>query len=59
MGYKAAMLESEERYGDSDVIARVYMKKALDWHKIDKPKDFNNFSIFLKEYPMQLITLTP
>jgi len=53
------MLESEERYGDSDVIARVYMKKALDWHKIDKPKDFNNFSIFLKEYPMQLITLTP
>ncbi|KAH3781799.1 hypothetical protein DPMN_159705 [Dreissena polymorpha] len=38
-GYKAAMVECKDRYGDSDVIARPYVKKALDWQKIDKPKD--------------------
>ncbi|XP_052237805.1 uncharacterized protein LOC127849123 [Dreissena polymorpha] len=50
-GYKAAFKEFEERYGDADVIAQTYIKKALDWSiiKADNPKSLDEFAIFLRE----------
>ncbi|XP_033120783.1 uncharacterized protein LOC117119913 [Anneissia japonica] len=49
--YSAAMKELEDRYGDQDVIANAFMKKALAWPPIrsDNPKSLDVFSIFLCE----------
>ena len=50
-GYNAALKEFRDRYGDTDVIAQSYIKKALDWPiiKTDDAKALDSFSIYLKE----------
>ncbi|XP_014672653.1 PREDICTED: uncharacterized protein LOC106813111 [Priapulus caudatus] len=50
-GYQAAMKELEERYGDVEVIANAFIRKALTWPtiKADDAKALGDFSIFLTE----------
>lgn len=50
-GYKAAPEELKDRYGDPDIIAQAYVKKALDWPpmKPDNAKTLDQFAIFLCE----------
>ena len=50
-GYKAALKEFRDKYGDTDVIAQSYnIKKALDWPIIKTvAKALDSFSIYLKE----------
>ena len=50
-GYNAALKEFRDRYGDTDVIAQSYIKKALDWPiiKTDDAKALDSFSVYLKE----------
>ena len=50
-GYTIAMHELEERYGDPEVIATAFVKRALNWQTIkpDNAKAFDEFSIFLTE----------
>ncbi|VDI41133.1 Hypothetical predicted protein [Mytilus galloprovincialis] len=50
-GYEAALEEFNDRYGDPDVIAHAYVKRALDWSVIkpDNAKALDDFSIFLRE----------
>jgi len=50
-GYMAALDEFKDRYGDSDVIAQAYVKKALDWPiiKPDNGKALDEYAIFLRE----------
>ncbi|XP_062567166.1 CAP-Gly domain-containing linker protein 1-like [Saccostrea cucullata] len=50
-GYKAALEELKDRYGDPDIIAQAYVKKALDWPvvKQENAKDLDQFAIFLRE----------
>jgi hypothetical protein len=36
--YKAAMKQLEDRYGDTEVIANAFIKKALEWPTL-KPGD--------------------
>ncbi|VDI00949.1 Hypothetical predicted protein [Mytilus galloprovincialis] len=47
-GYEAALEEFNDRYGDPDVIAHAYVKRALDWSVIkpDNAKAF--FDIFTR-----------
>lgn len=47
----AASDEFKHRYGDSDVIAKGYVKKALDWPiiKPDNGKALDGHAIFLSE----------
>ena len=40
------MKQLEERYGDHEVIANVFIKKALEWPSI-RPKSLNEFALFL------------
>ena len=51
MGFNAALAEFKERYGDPDVIAYEYVKRALDWPQIksDNSKGLHEFGIFLRE----------
>ena len=51
MGFNAALAEFKERYGDPDVIAYEYVKRALDWPQIksDNSKGLDEFGIFLRE----------
>ncbi|XP_037789362.1 uncharacterized protein LOC119584787 [Penaeus monodon] len=35
-GYKAAMKELEDCYGNNDAVAQAYIKKALDWPVIEE-----------------------
>lgn len=49
--FRAAMKQLEERYGDTEVIANAFIKKALDWTNV-KPGDtkaLDDFSLFLIE----------
>ncbi|KAL5010875.1 hypothetical protein ScPMuIL_013180 [Solemya velum] len=49
--FKAAMRQLEDRYGDEEVIATAFIKKALDWPDV-KPGDANSldeFALFLVE----------
>ena len=48
-GYKAAMKELDERFGDEDFVVSAFVKKALNWPviKADNPKGLDEFSIFL------------
>ena len=50
-GYEAAMKELNDRYGDHQVIANAFIKKALNWPNIkgDNPKSLDEFAIFLTE----------
>ena len=50
-GYNAALNEFEDRYGDPDVVAQAYVKKALGWHTIkpDNSKALDEYAIFLME----------
>lgn len=50
-GYKAALEELKDRYGDPDIIAQAYVKKALDWPPVkpDSAKTLDQFAIFLRE----------
>ncbi|XP_053389065.1 uncharacterized protein LOC128552083 [Mercenaria mercenaria] len=51
VGFTATMKEFKDRYGDPDVVANEYVKKALEWSviKADNPKALDQYSIFLKE----------
>ena len=50
-GYKTAIKELDERYGDQDVIINAYVNKALKWStiKADNPKELDKFAVYLKE----------
>lgn len=50
-GYKAELEELKDRYGDPDIIAQAYVKKALDWPPVkpDSAKTLDQFAIFLLE----------
>ena len=50
-GYKAAMDLLEERYGDTDVMASAFIKKALEWPTIRNGdiKSLDEFALFLIE----------
>jgi hypothetical protein len=50
-GYPAALCEFERRYGDCEIIANAFVKRALDWPlvKSDDPKGLDSLSIFLTE----------
>ncbi|CAC5418241.1 unnamed protein product [Mytilus coruscus] len=49
--YQAAMEQLEERYGNCEVIANAFIKKALDWPilKAGDSKGLDEFSLFLIE----------
>ncbi|KAK3086822.1 hypothetical protein FSP39_023974 [Pinctada imbricata] len=47
--YKAAMKQLEERYGDNEVIATAFIKKALDWPAVKDAKSLDEFALFLVE----------
>ncbi|CAC5406217.1 unnamed protein product [Mytilus coruscus] len=49
--YQALMRHLEERYGDTDVMASAFIKKALDWPSIKSGdiKSLNEFALFLVE----------
>ncbi|XP_062621125.1 uncharacterized protein LOC134282740 [Saccostrea cucullata] len=47
--YTAAMNQLEERYGDNEVIATAFIKKALDWPAVKDAKMLDEFSLFLVE----------
>jgi hypothetical protein len=54
IGYATATKELNTRYGDSDIIANAYIKKAMNWNKIEAnspnmPQQLDNYSIFLNE----------
>lgn len=51
IGFKATLKEFKERYGDPDVVANSYVKRALDWPFIkgDDPKALDAYNIFLVE----------
>ena len=51
IGFRAAMDELSNRYGNSDVIAAKYIRQALDWPiiKIENAKALDEFSIFMTE----------
>ena len=51
IGYDATWAEFLDRYGDSDVIAHAYVKKAINWPTVkpDNPKSLDDFAIFLRE----------
>ncbi|XP_014675467.1 PREDICTED: uncharacterized protein LOC106815516 [Priapulus caudatus] len=51
VGYKAAMDKLKNRYGDPEVIAAAYIKRALDWPVIkpDNAKALDDFAVFLME----------
>ncbi|XP_062588283.1 uncharacterized protein LOC134249947 [Saccostrea cucullata] len=49
--FEAAMRQLEERYGDTDVIATAFIRKALEWPSI-RPGDvrsLDEFALFLVE----------
>ncbi|XP_062566787.1 uncharacterized protein LOC134229094 [Saccostrea cucullata] len=50
-GYKAAMDEFKDRYGDPDIVAQAYVKKALNWSSIkqDNARGLDDYAIFLTE----------
>ena len=50
-GYPAALKELESRYGDVQLMAHSFIKKALEWPCIrqDNPKALDEFSILLVE----------
>lgn len=49
--FNAAMKQLEERYGDTEVIANTFIKKALDWPVIKSgdSKALDQFALFLIE----------
>ncbi|XP_014677761.1 PREDICTED: uncharacterized protein LOC106817594 [Priapulus caudatus] len=51
VGYKATMDELKTRYGDTEVVAAAYIKRALDWPVIkpDNAKALDDFAVFLME----------
>lgn len=50
-GYLQALDELKDRYGDPDVVAQTYVKKALNWPAIkpDNSKALDSYAIFLTE----------
>jgi hypothetical protein len=51
VGYPAALAELERRYGDKELVANAYIKRALDWPiiKSDNPSGLDSYAIFLVE----------
>ena len=51
IGYKAALDELKERYGDPEIVVNAYIKKALNWPIIKgtNSKALDEYSIFLQE----------
>ncbi|XP_071145322.1 uncharacterized protein [Mytilus edulis] len=49
--YSAAIKQLEERYGDTEVIAHAFIKRALEWPTIQAgdSKPLDDFSLFLIE----------
>ena len=50
-GYKGALDEFKDRYGDPDVTAQAYVKRALNWQTVeqDNTRALDDFAIFLIE----------
>ena len=50
-GYKAAIRELDERYGDQEITVQAFFTKALSWTpiKADNPKELDRFAVFLSE----------
>ncbi|XP_071094674.1 uncharacterized protein [Haliotis cracherodii] len=50
-GYKAAMAELEERYGNQETIANALIKRAMCWPNIkaDNAKSLDEYAVFLNE----------
>lgn len=50
-GYVAARKEFQDRYGDPEIVAQAYVRKALDWPVIkpENSKSLDDFAIFLTE----------
>ncbi|XP_061191629.1 uncharacterized protein LOC133199818 [Saccostrea echinata] len=50
-GYKAALDEFKDRYGDPDIVAQAYVRKALNWSSIkqDNARGLDDYAIFLTE----------
>ena len=50
-GYRSALAELADRYGDSHVIVNAFVRKALNWPcvKPDNVKGLDEFSLFLTE----------
>ncbi|XP_077982843.1 uncharacterized protein LOC144437710 [Glandiceps talaboti] len=51
IGYSKAMEELKTRYGDPEVVAAAYIKKALNWPAIksDDAKALDDYAVFLME----------
>jgi hypothetical protein len=55
MGYVAALAELNRRFGDPEVIAQAYVRKAIDWPVIkpvikpDDAKGLDEFALFIME----------
>lgn len=51
LGYPATIEEFDRRYGDSDIIAHAFMKRALEWPNIRQNDaiGLDSFGILLKE----------
>ncbi|XP_074661512.1 uncharacterized protein LOC141914144 [Tubulanus polymorphus] len=51
VGYRAAMNELNDRYGDQETVANAYVKRALEWPSIkaDNPAGLDEYAIFLTE----------
>ena len=49
--YKTAMQKLRDRYGDKELIAHMYVQKALDWPTIkhSDPKGLDQYATFLAE----------
>jgi hypothetical protein len=50
--YDASMMALKDRYGDTDVIASAFIKKALEWPTIRNTdtKLLDEFALFLVEF---------
>ncbi|XP_074651595.1 uncharacterized protein LOC141906248 [Tubulanus polymorphus] len=59
VGFPSAMKELEIRYGDKEIIASAYVKKALEWPivKQDNPKLLDELGMFLMECQNAIIDL--
>ena len=57
-GYKAALDEFKDRYGDPDVIAQAYVKRALNWQTVKQDNTRMISPYFLPSVSMQSIMWT-
>ncbi|XP_063608232.1 uncharacterized protein LOC134782618 [Penaeus indicus] len=58
-GYEAALKELEDCYGNNDVVAQAYIRKALDWPVIkgNDVKALDKFSLFLTRCKYDILSM--